>query len=133
MTNTDHTLGYRFAGRQFYAKTYTSRFSVHFTIKNEPRSSPGSNSCANSGSNSLITAPVLDDTLAELMETLRLHMPIVQRLPLSAQTRRRLVCAYSEIEIRAKEMRLLLIPIDITAALEWLDVMQQQHGVSNSP
>ena len=38
-----------------------------------------------------------------------------------------------DIESRVKEMRLLLNPVEIAAALELLEVMQHQHGPKNSP
>ena len=71
------------------------------------------------------------------METLRLHIHDVLRLSLSVQTRTRLVHVYCDIELRVKEMRLLLNPVDLNAALKLLEAMQQQPEDvtrdSNSP
>ena len=137
MADTHHTLGHRFAGREFSDKSYTSHSTDQFVINNEPYIKSGNDagpvSGPDSGSTPLINAPVLDTTLAELMETLRLHIHDVLRLPLPVQTRSRLVRAYCDIESRVKEMRLLLNPVDIAAALELLDAMQNEHGVTNSP
>jgi len=133
MADTHHTLGHRFAGRQFSDKSYTSHSTDQFVINIEPHIKSGNDPSPDSGSTPLINVPVLDTTLAELMETLRLHIHDVLRLPLSVQTRSRLVRAYCDIESRVKEMRLLLNPVDIAAALELLDAMQNEHGVTNSP
>lgn len=133
MADTDHTLGYRFAESKFYAKTYTSRSTDQFVIKNEPQFKLESCSSPHSGSPPLINHHLINATLAELLETLSLHVHGVLRLPLSVQTRSRLVRIYCEIESRTKEMRLLLNPVDIAAALELLDVMQNQPGPINSP
>ena len=81
----------------------------------------------------LINAPALVATLAELLETLRLHIHAVLRLPLPVQTRSRSVRIYCDIESRVKEMRLLLNPVDIAEAQELLVDMQHQHGPTNSP
>ena len=52
----------------------------------------------------------------------------VLRLPLSVQTRSRLVSGYCDIDSRVKEKRLLLNPVGIVAALELLEELQQPHG-----
>ena len=128
MADTDHTLGYRFAESKFYAKTYTSHSFDQFVIKNESNFTPGPYTSAKSGSTPLINPHLIDATLAELLETLRMHVHRALQLPLSVQTRSRLVRIYCDIESRTKEMRLLLNPVDIAAALELLDAMQQQAG-----
>ncbi|MCW8935533.1 MAG: hypothetical protein OQK98_12480 [Gammaproteobacteria bacterium] len=133
MADTDHTLGYRFAESKFYAKTYTSHKSDHFVINNESQFMPGDVSGANSGPIPPINHHLIDSTLAELLETLRLHVHSVLRLPLSVQTRSRLVRVYCDIESRSREMRLLLNPVDIAAALELLDAMQNKPGPIDSP
>jgi len=133
MADTDHTLGYRFAESKFYAKTYTSHISDHFVINNESQFKPDSELGRNSDSVPLINCHHIDTTLAELLETLRLHVHSVLRLPLSVQTRSRLVRVYCDIESRSREMRLLLNPVDIAAALELLDAMQNQADPIDSP
>jgi len=127
MADTDHTLGYRFAESKFYAKTYTSHSIDQFVIKNESKLKPGSHSSPNSGSAPQINHHLLNATLAELLETLRLHVHSALHLPLSVQTRSRLVRVYCDIESRSKEMRLLLNPVDIAAALELLGAMQKKE------
>jgi len=133
MADTDHTLGYRFAESKFYAKTVTSRSIDHFVIKNVSKLKSGCVSSPCSGSTSLINHQLLNTTLAELMETLRLHVHSALQLPLSVQTRSRLVRVYCDIESRSKEMRLLLNPVDIAAALELLDAMQKQGPDKQGP
>jgi len=137
MADTDHTPGHRFAGRQFCAKSYnfllTDHFLINKVLNNESHIKSGNETSPDSGSTPIINTHLFDSTLAELMETLRLHIHDMQRLPLSVQTRSRLVRAYCDIESRVKEMRLLLNPVDIAAALELLDAMQNQHGPKNSP
>ncbi len=133
MADTDHTLGYRFAESKFYAKTYTSRSTDQFVINNESKFKLGSNASLDSDSLPLINHHLIDTTLAELLETLRLHIHSVLRLPLSVQTRSRLMRAYWDMESRTREMRLLLNPVDIAVALELLDAMQNQQGSINSP
>jgi len=133
MADTDHTLGYRFAESKFYAKTYTSHKSDHFVINNESQFKSESESVRNFDSDSLINNHHIDTTLAELLETLRLHVHNLLRLPLSVQTRSRLVRVYCDIESRSREMRLLLNPVDIAAALELLDAMQDKPGPVDSP
>jgi len=133
MADTDHTLGYRFAESKFYAKTYTSNSTDQFVINNESLNKHGRDISPYSDSPPLINQHLVDNTLAELLETLRLHVHGMLRLPLSVQTRSRLVRIYCDIESRTKEMRLLLNPVDIVAALALLDVMQNQPGPINSP
>ena len=133
MADTDHTLGYRFAESKFYAKTYTSHISDHFVINNESKSKSESESDRNFDSDCLINYHHIDTTLAELLETLRLHIHSMLRLPLSVQTQSRLVRVYCDIESRSREMRLLLNPVDIAAALELLDAMHNQPGPIDSP
>ena len=141
MATTDDTSGHRFAGRQFCAKSYNSHSIDHFMFNNvnnnEPYINSGNDPGANTGSIPIINTFRFDSTLAELLETLRLHAVIVDhdvlRLLLSVQTRGRLVRGYCDIDSRVKEMRLLLNPVDIAAALELLEVMQQSYGVTKSP
>ena len=133
MADTDHTLGYRFAESKFYAKTYTSRSFDQFVIKNESKLKSGSHSSPNSDSSSLINYHLLNTTLAELLETLRMHVHSALLLPLSVQTRSRLVRVYCDIESRTREMRLLLNPVDIAAALELLDAMQKKEPELQGP
>jgi len=133
MADTDHTLGNRFAGRNFYAKMYTSHLIDPFMVNNVPELKSGNDPGPNSGSPPIINTPVFDNTLAELMETLRLHVHDVLRLPLTVQTRSRVVRVYCDIDSRVKEMRLLLNPVDVNAALELLEVMQTQPEDKNSP
>jgi len=98
MATTDCTLGTRFAKSKFLAKTH-SLYSVEHLMCD-------SGAC----SSSFLHYHHLDSTLAELMETLRLHMNDVLRLPFSAQKRSRLVRNYWEVQLLVKEMRLLLDP-----------------------
>jgi len=135
MADTDHTLGYRFAESKFYAKTYTSHSTDQFVINNESLYKHGRDNSPYSDSPPLINQHLIDTTLAELLETLRLrlHVHSMLRLPLSVQTRSRMVRIYCDIESRTKEMRLLLNPVDIAAALELLDAMQNQPESINSP
>ena len=137
MATTDDTSGHRFAGRQFCAKSYNSHSIDHFMFNNvnnnEPYINSGNDPGANTGSIPIINTHRFDSTLAELLETLRLHIHDVLRLPLSVQTRSRLVRGYCDIDSRVKEMRLLLNPVDIAAALELLEDMQQSYGVRKSP
>ena len=141
MATTDDTSGHRFVGRQFCAKSYNSHSIDHFMFNhvlnnmnnNEPYINSGNDPGANIGSIPIINTFRFDSTLAELLETLRLHIHDVLRLPLSVQTRSRLVSGYCDIDSRVKEMRLLLNPVDIAAALELLEDMQRPYGVSKSP
>ena len=141
MATTDDTSGHRFAGRQFCAKSYNShsfdRFLINVVDNNESQITSGNDPGANTGSIPIINTHRFDSTLAELLETLRLHAVIVDhdvlRLPLSVQTRSRLVSGYCDIDSRVKEMRLLLNPVDIAAAVELLEVMLHPHGPKNSP
>ena len=57
----------------------------------------------------------------------------VLRLALSVRTRNSLVRGYCDIDSRVKEMQLLLNPVDIAAAPQLLEAMQQSYGVSKSP
>ena len=99
MATIDCTLGTRFAGSKFLAKPYSYHSVEHLTCN--------SGACCSS----FLHYHHLDSTLAELMETLRLHMNDVLRLPFSAQKRSRLVRNHWEVELLVKEMRLLLDPV----------------------
>ena len=141
MATTDDRTGHRFAGRDFCAKSYNSHSIDHFMFNNvnnnEPYINSGNDPGANTGSIPIINTHSFVSTLAELLETLRLQAVIVDhdvlRLPLSVQTRSRLVSGYCDIDSRVKEMRLLLNPVDIAAALELLEVMLHPHGPTKSP
>jgi len=98
MAESDFTLGTRFAESKFLAKTYKPHLSDHFMINSHP-----------------CFSPLIDDHIAELMETLRLHINQVLRLPLPAQKRSRLLrnpCLIKagELEYLVKEVRLLIDP-----------------------
>ena len=93
MAESDSTLGYRFAESKFLAKTYKPHLSDYFMINSHP-----------------CFSPLIDEHIAELMETLRLHINNVLRLPLPAQKRSRLVRNYWELEYLVKEVRLLIDP-----------------------
>lgn len=93
MADSNHTLGYRFVESKFLAKTYKPRSFDHFMINSPP-----------------CYSPLFDETIAELMETLRLHINEVLRLPLPVQKRSRLVRNYWELEYLVKEVRLLIDP-----------------------
>ena len=99
MATTDCTLGTRFAKSKFLAKPYFHHSVEHFKCD--------SGVCCSS----FLYYHHLDSTLAELMETLRLHMNDVLRLPFSVQKRSRLVRNHWEVELLVKEMRLLLDPV----------------------
>jgi len=101
MAESDSTLGYRFVESEFLAKTYKPHLSDHFSINNPP-----------------CFSPLVDEQLAELMETLRLHINSVLRLPLPAQKRSRLVRNYWEIEYLVKEVRLLVEPTVLSQLYE---------------
>ena len=96
MATTDCTLGTRFAKSKFLAKTY----SFHPTEAFSPGFSP------------FFDETVTDETLAGLMEALRLHAVIIchalLRLDIEVQKRSRLLRSYWEIEYLVKELRLLI-------------------------
>ena len=102
MADSNHTPGTRFAESEFLEKTLKSNVSDHFLINSHP-----------------CFSPLIDEHIAELMETLRLHAVIIDhevfRLPLPAQKRSRLVrspCLIKagELEYLVKEVRLLIDP-----------------------
>ena len=93
MATTDCTLGTRFAKSKFLAKPYTLQMTESF-----------SPSCS-----SVLTSPTLDETLAELMETLRLQVNCLLRFDIAAQKRSRLVRHYWEVEYLVKELRLIFV------------------------
>jgi len=99
MAESYDTLGYRFAESKFLAKTYTLHSTEHFRPISWPISVP---------SHSTLDSQSIDETIAELMETLRLHINTVLRQPLPVQKRSRLLRNYWEIEYLVKEVRLLL-------------------------
>lgn len=122
MADSNHTLGTCFAESLFSANTYTSHNSAHFLPSLNP-------ACSD-----FIHSHLLDTYLAELMETLRVHMNDVLHLPFSVQKRSRLVRNYWEIELLVKEMRLLLDP-SLLAELQ-MSYMQRvdiDHQVAASP
>ena len=93
MAETNSTPRTRFAKSKFLVKHYKPRINDHLLINNHP-----------------CLSPLVDESIAELMETLRLHINIVLRLPLPAQKRSRLVRNYWELEYLVKEVRLLVDP-----------------------
>jgi len=93
MAESDSTLGTRFAESEFLAKTYKLHSFDRFLVNSPP-----------------CFSPLVDEHIAELMETLRLHINEVLRLPLPAQKRSRLVRNYWELEYLVKEVRLLVDP-----------------------
>jgi len=93
MADAYHTLGTRFAKSKFFAKNHRFQ-SINPSL---PVSGPEN-------------TPFLDEHIAELMETLRLHINAVLRLPLPVQKRSRLVRNYWELEYLVKEIRLLTGP-----------------------
>ena len=94
MATSNCTLGNRFAESKFLAKTIFNQMSQHSTEHSLT-------SCL----------PLFDTYIAELMETLRLHMNAVLRLPLPVQKRSRLLRNYWEVEYLVKEIRLQLEPL----------------------
>ena len=117
MATTDCTLGTRFAKSKFLAKTHSLHSVEHLL-------------CDSGACSSFLQYHHLDSTLAELMETLRLHMNDVLRLPFSAQKRSRLVrnpCLNKagEVELLVKEMRLLLDPVVLNDL--FFEMMRQEN------
>jgi len=94
MATTDCTLGCRFAKSKFLAKTYTLHSNGVFNPVASPNTGP---SCS----------PYLDESLAELMETLRLQVNAMLRSSLPVQKRSRLLRNYWEIQYLVRELRLL--------------------------
>lgn len=97
MATTDCTLGTRFAKSKFLAKTY----SFHPTEAFSPGFSP------------IFDETVTDETLAGLMEALRVHVNAVLRLEIPVQKRSRLLrgaflYVAGEVEYLVKELRLLI-------------------------
>jgi len=122
MADTNHTLGTRFAKSLFSAKTETSTNSEHLLPSFKLAHSD------------FIHSHLLDTYLAELKETLRVHMNDVLHLPFSVQKRSRLVRNYWEIELLVKEMRLLLDPSLLTELqLSYLQQADCEHQVASSP
>jgi len=111
MAESDSTLGYRFAESLFLAKTYKPHLIDHFMINNEPAdyavSVTGLHISRQPGKFPRSNTAV-DETLAELMETLRQHINGVLRLAVPVQKRSRLVVAYWELEFLVEELRLLV-------------------------
>ena len=97
MATTDCTLGTRFAKSKFLAKTY----KLHLT-------EPFLASCSSVIDSSALNPTTFDETLAELMETLRLQVNDLLRLDVAAQKRSRLVRNYWELEYLVRELRLLV-------------------------
>jgi len=101
MAEYNSTPGTRFAESKFLAKTVKPHLSDHFMIDFHPSISP-----------------LVDEHIAELMETLRLHIFNVLRLPLPVQKRSRLVRNYWELEYLVKEVRLQLEPAALSRLAE---------------
>jgi len=111
MAESYSTLGTRFAESKILAKSENIGSSEPILYKNSTQDVPDglSNglfaSAQNSNSN---ISPDLNTDLPELMSILRSHINNVLRLPLSAQSRSRLVRNYWELEFLVEEIRLLL-------------------------
>ena len=105
MATYNHTPGPRVAGSKFRSKHYKPRINDHLLINHHP-----------------CLSPVVDESLAELMETLRLHINSVLRLPLSAQKRSRLVRNHWELEYLVKEVRLLIDPAALWPLIQEADL-----------
>jgi len=105
MAESNSTSGTRFAGSKFLAKNYKPHSFDRFLVNSPPCSSP-----------------LIDEQLAELMETLRLHINGVLRLPLPAQKRSRLVRNYWELEYLVKEVRLLIDPAALSQLSQEADL-----------
>jgi len=111
MAESDSTLGYRFAESLFLAKTYKPHLIDQFMINNEPAdyavSAVGLHISRQPGKFPRSHTAV-DETLAELMETLRQHINGVLRLSVPVQKRSRLVASYWELEFLVEELRRLV-------------------------
>jgi len=96
MARINSTSGTRFAKSIFLTNNHSSHASAH-TAHNAIPEIP-------------LSPPVhqFDRHLAELMEALRLYINNTLHLPLNVQQRSRLVRNYWEVELRVKDMRLLL-------------------------
>jgi len=116
MARSNSTLGYRFAKSNFLANTISNRMALHLT----EGFTPGFSS---------LDPQSTDAYLAELMETLRLHINDVLRVTLPAQKRSRLLRNYWELEYLVKEVRLLIDPL----VLAQLETGQVRGDVSQSP
>ena len=111
MADSDHTLGYRFAESKIFAKTH----SLHSTEHLLP-------------SFTYLIPQSIGEQFAELMETLRLHINAVLRLPLPVQKRSRLLRNYWELEHLVKEVRLLIDPVALAECV----ALQREHDVFGS-
>jgi hypothetical protein len=121
MATSNCTLGNRFAESKFLVKSRLKQKAPH----TPEHSLPG-------------FSPCFDTHIAELMETLRIHMNSVLRLPIPVQKRSRLVRNYWEVEYLVKEMRCLLV--DNGLAITDLDLdglyglnQQTPHQAAKSP
>jgi len=99
MANSDSTLGHHLPERNFSDKIYKPSSLDHLLINNN---------AGNDSSDLSVSFTLLDDSLAEQMETLRLHINNALRLPLPVQKRSRLVSTYWELEFLVEEVRLLV-------------------------
>lgn len=106
MATTDCTLGTRFAKSKFLANYYTLQMTESF-----------SPSCS-----SVFTSPTLDETLAELMETLRLQVINLQRTKLPSRKRVRLLRDYCEVKHCVKEMRLMFVSALVESAIDETEI-----------
>ena len=102
MAESNDTPGTRFAKSKFLEKTVNPHISDRFLINSLP-----------------CNPPLIDEHIAELMETLRLHINDVLRLPLPALKRSRLLrnpCLIKagELEYLVKEVRLLIDSVAIS-------------------
>jgi len=103
MANSDSTLGHHLPERNFSDKIHKPSPPDHLMINNN---------AGNDSSDLSVSFSLLDDSLAEQMETLRQHINNALRLPLPVQKRSRLVSAHvcigmGELEFLVEEVRLL--------------------------
>ena len=118
MAKDNSTPGYCFAESKFLAKTRFHPTARHLSGQVLPKSVPHTPY--------IYPTHCIDSVFAELMETLRVNMNDVLRLPFSAQKRSRLVRNYWEVELLVKEIRLLLNP----AVLQQLQQTQREANPS---
>ena len=118
MATTDCTLGTRFAKRKFLAKTdklhltepfLVSCSSVFDSSALDPPTSDSFTSDSSTPEITSINSDTFDETLAELMETLRLQVNTLLRFDIATQKRSRLVRNYWELEYLVKELRVFVV------------------------
>ena len=118
MATTDCTLGTRFAKRKFLAKTdklhltepfLASCSSVFDSSALDPPTSDSFTSESSTPDSTSINSDTFDETLAELMETLRSQVSSLLRFDIATQKRSRLVRNYWELEYLVKELRVFVV------------------------